>query len=108
MLRYVGNGIYETEVASGTIKITKDEIYDLVRDIAKAESVPTEVNFFDAGELWNSLQPNIASAIEEIENEDSIEDIDCVLGDLSDTIIIESQDAAQEYYTENYILVEKY
>ena len=105
---YEGNGKYGANLDSGYVSIHKDEIYELIQEIAKQDTIPTFVETFEFSSLWTEAVPMIPSTTLAVSVAKTTDDAEFLMEDLVEEIIIVSQELARDYYTTNYIMVEKY
>lgn len=106
-LLYNGNGVYTAHLESGPISITKEEIYDLVKEVAKKDTIPTFVADFEFNECWNKIRDKTAKTISTLNSVSADTIVEDEVEDFADQIISTSQNVANEYYKEHYILIDK-
>lgn len=111
-LQYEGNGQYSVYLESGYTTISKEEIYDLVREIAKHEPIPTFVEDFEYNKCWSKSIMGISDVVGSIiysskEPETQLKKTEDIVEDIIDETICNAQNVASEFYKDNYIIIEK-
>jgi hypothetical protein len=111
-LQYLGNGEYSVYLESGVTTITKDEIFNLAREISKKEQIPTVVSEFNFKGCWESSIKTMSSAVIDIGNSKEVGYeqrvfVEEKIEDLVDKVIVNAQKHALNYYKNKYIIIDK-
>lgn len=103
-ITYEGNDIYGVYLDSGYTLINKADIYELVKEIAKKEILPTLIEDYNFEESWAITSHLIPEYKSKIKNIGEIEE---VMEDFLEEVISVNQTIATNYFKQKYIIIDK-
>ena len=105
-MQYIGNDTYEFNFINGTIKLTKEELMDSIREIEKYENNGRDEVVINNSEIEKDIKRELIQNNESLFNEEFIDNK--FIMEIVDENIELSLLHTEDFYRNNFILVEKY